>query len=145
MSRMHPVHPMLVHVPVACWTLVPFSDLAAAGTSSAFFWQVSALLAAVGTGGAVFAAGAGAMDYARASAIAPRVVQTHAALMATALVLAGAGLVGRVEPGYAALVPAPAWAVALGVAALLVMAIGAGFGGELVYGRGVGVRRDPSQ
>lgn len=139
---MHPIHPMLVHVPVACWTLVPFSDLAAAGTSSAFFWQASALLAAIGAGGAMLAASAGAMDYARASAVAPRVVNIHAALMATALVLAGAGLIGRVGPGHTALTPAPTWTVALGIAAFLVMAVGAAFGGELVYGRGVGLRRD---
>jgi uncharacterized membrane protein len=146
MSRMHPLHPLLAHAPVACWTLVPLSDLAAAclhaaSWPAAFFWQASALLAGTGVAGALLAATAGTLDYARASETAPRLVMTHASLMATALVLAAAGLFGRLGAGYAPVLPPPAWAIGLGVLAFLVMAVGAGFGGEMVYGRGIGVRR----
>jgi uncharacterized membrane protein len=139
--RMHPVHPMLAHGPVACWTLAPLSDVAAAVTHAPFFGPASALLAAVGAAAALLAATAGALDDAPASEWAPWLVLTHAALMTTALIRAGAGLLGRVGPGYSAVVPPPIWAIDLGVAAFLAMAVGAGFGGEMVYGRGIGVQR----
>lgn len=131
---------MLVHVPVACWLLAPFSDGVALATGAGSFWTVSALLIAAGTGWGALAALAGAMDYARAHAIAPRLVNAHALLMGTAWTVAAIGLLGRVGANRQVLVPAPLWAVAAGLCTFVLMGVGAWCGGEMVYGRGIGVR-----
>lgn len=131
---------MLVHAPIACWLLTPASDGAALALGSAFFWQVSALLAAAGALLGAAAATAGAMDYPRASARAPDLVRRHAGLMASAWTIAIFGLLGRIGETYQALTPPPLWTVAAGGLTFLLMLAGAYYGGEMVYGRGVGVR-----
>ena len=134
----HPIHPMLVHVPVACWLLAPASDGAALVTHAALFWQVSTLLIAVGVAGGALAATAGAMDYARAQAIAPRLVSAHAKLMGSAWTVSLIGLFGRFAEKQV-VSPAPTWSIAAGIATLLLMIAGAWCGGEMVYGKGIGV------
>lgn len=137
---MHPVHPMLVHAPITCWALTPVCDAAAVTLHSDFMWQAGALLAAIGVAAGMLAATAGALDYERAQKAAPKTVLIHASLMGVALVLATAGLFGRLDLAYHALRPPPLWAILASAAALVAMAVGAGFGGELVYGHGVHVR-----
>jgi len=136
----HPLHPMLVHVPVACWLLMPLSDGIALLLGMMPLWQVSATLAAVGVAWGALAATAGAMDYARADRVAPRLVRAHAALMAGAWTVSLIGLFGRFAEGQAVL-PPPGWAIAAGLVALVLMIAGAWCGGEMVYGRGIGVSR----
>ena len=135
----HPLHPMLVHVPVACWLLAPLSDVTALATDWALLWTVSALLIGVGVGWGVLAATAGAMDYARARAVAPRLVNLHAVLMGSAWTVALLSLLGRIGADRQIAVPPSGWAVAacFGTAALMIA--GAWCGGEMVYGKGIGV------
>ncbi|MBX3429635.1 MAG: DUF2231 domain-containing protein [Hyphomonadaceae bacterium] len=137
---LHPLHPMLVHLPVACWTLTPLCDALAIGLGQDVFWRAGAIIAAFGAVGGALAATAGAMDLPRAQAKAAKLALVHASLMGTAWTLAVIGLLGRVDQTYVALSPAPWWAITASGAALLVMIAGAWCGGELVYGRGVGVR-----
>jgi uncharacterized membrane protein len=136
----HPIHPMLVHVPVACWLLLPLSDGAAILLGMPALWTVSAALAAVGVAWGALAATAGAMDYPRAGAIAPRLVRAHAWLMGSAWTMSLIGLFGRFAQKQV-VAPPPGWTIAAGAAALLLMVAGAWCGGEMVYGRGVGVSR----
>ncbi|HYD88978.1 MAG TPA: DUF2231 domain-containing protein [Vitreimonas sp.] len=138
--RLHPLHPMLVHLPLAGWVLTPLCDAAAAAVGEDFFSQAAALMAAVGVVGGAIAAMAGALDYERAHRRAPKLVLAHASLMGAAWTLAAGGLFGRLTADYAVLTPPPAWAVACSAAALASMLLGAWCGGELVYGRGVNVR-----
>jgi uncharacterized membrane protein len=136
----HPLHPMLVHVPVACWLLAPLSDVAALAVGWPVLWTMSALLLGVGVAWGALAATAGAMDYARAHAVAPRLVNAHVMLMGGAWTIALLGLLGRIGADRQVAVPPSWWAVAacLGTAALMVA--GAWCGGEMVYGKGIGVR-----
>lgn len=127
-------------MPIACWTLVPLCDAGAIGLSSPFLWQVAAMAAAIGLASGAAAASAGALDYAKAQSVAPRLVAWHGLLMTGALLLATLSLIGRLGPGYVAKAPAPLWAIAAGTAAFLVMVVGAWCGGEMVYGRGIGIR-----
>lgn len=135
----HPIHPMLVHVPVACWLLAPLSDVAALAAGWPTLWTVSALLTGVGVAWGALAATAGGMDYAKAHAVAPRLLNAHVMLMGTAWTLALLGLFGRIGAGRQIIVPAPWWAVAAGIATFLAMIAGAWCGGEMVYGRGIGI------
>lgn len=137
----HPLHPMLVHVPVACWLLVPLGDLVAMATSWPMLWTMSALLLGVGIAWGALAATAGAMDYARAQAVAPRLVNAHVLLMGGAWTVALLGLVGRIGADRQVLAPPAWWAVAAGFGTAVLMIAGAWCGGEMVYGRGIGVRR----
>jgi uncharacterized membrane protein len=131
---------MLVHAPIACWLLIPFCDLIAATLATDFFWQVAHFLSAIGVFAGMLAATAGAMDFARADAAAPAIARWHAALMGAALALSAASTLGRAGPDFLALTPPPAWAIGASALALLGMIGGAWCGGELVYGRGIGVR-----
>ena len=135
----HPLHPMLVHVPVACWLLAPLSDVAALATGWTQLWTVSALLVGVGVAWGALAATAGAMDYARAHSVAPRLVNAHAALMSAAWTMALPGLFGRFGPGHAIAVPPTWWAIGAGFATTALMIAGAWCGGEMVYGQGIGI------
>ncbi len=131
---------MLVHLPIACWTMTPACDLLALALRQNVFWQAGALIAAFGAAGGAIAATAGAMDLPRAEASAKRLARFHAMAMAGAWTLAIAGLLGRIDATYVALAPAPWWAITASAAAFVVMLAGAWCGGEMVYGRGVGVQ-----
>jgi uncharacterized membrane protein len=131
---------MLVHAPIACWTLTSFFDVMALALNTDFFWQSAALMAAVGVGAGALAATAGAMDLTAAQAKAPRLAITHASLMSGAWILATIGLIGRVGGDYQAILPPPWWAVTASGAAFLTMIAGAWCGGEMVYGHAIGVR-----
>ncbi len=130
---------MLVHVPVACWLLAPLSDGAALTTGWVVLWTVSALLLGVGVGWGALAATAGAMDYAPARAVAPRLVNAHVALMGAAWTVALLSLFGRIADQQI-LAPPSWWAVAACFATAALMVAGAWCGGEMVYGRGIGVQ-----
>lgn len=134
----HPLHPMLVHVPVACWLLAPLSDVTALAAGWPVMWTMSALLIGVGVAWGALAATAGAMDYGRAHAVAPRLVNAHALLMGSAWTVALVGLFGRFADRQV-LVPPPWWAVAACFVTALLMVAGAWCGGEMVYGKGIGV------
>jgi uncharacterized membrane protein len=131
---------MLVHVPVACWLLAPLSDGAALAIGWPSLWTMSALLIGAGVAGGALAATAGAMDYARAHAVAPRLVNAHALLMGGAWTVASLSLVGRIGVDRQIIAPPPWWAVAAGFGTAALMIAGAWCGGEMVYGRGIGVR-----
>jgi uncharacterized membrane protein len=139
----HPIHTMLVHVPVACWLLAPLSDGAALATGWALLWTVSTLLIGVGVGWGALAATAGAMDYARAHAVAPRLVNAHVLFMGSAWTVALLSLPGRVGADRQIAVPPSGWAVAACFGTAALMAAGAWCGGEMVYGRGIGVDGQP--
>jgi uncharacterized membrane protein len=138
---MHPVHPMLVHAPIACWSLTPVCDVLALGLNREEFWVVSAFLAAAGAVLGALAATAGSLDFERGHRAAPKIAIAHAVLMGSAWVLSTLGALGRVAADDSPLSPPHWWAIAAGVGALVLMVGGAWCGGEMVYGRGVGVRR----
>ena len=135
----HPLHPMLVHVPVACWLLAPLSDGAALATGWPLLWTISALLLGTGVAWGALAATAGAMDYARAQTVAPKLVRAHATLMGGAWAVGLLSLIGRLGAHHQLVVPPPGWAIAACFATAALMIAGAWCGGEMVYGRGIGV------
>jgi uncharacterized membrane protein len=131
---------MLVHGPIAFWTMTPLCDILALALRENFFWQVAALMAAFGAVTGALAATAGAMDLPRAQAKAAKLALVHAGFMSSGWLLATVGLLGRIDDAYHAVSPAPWWAISVGIGAFLLMIAGAWCGGEMVYGRGVGVR-----
>ena len=137
--KLHPLHPVSVHAPIACIAFAPLADLGAALTGQSYFWAVGALMTAGAVLFGLIAASFGAMDFDRAYAKAPKTVSWHASLMATAVTLDGASAFGRFDQQFAVLTPPTGWAIAAGVLALLVAGVGGFLGGELVYRHGVNV------
>jgi len=137
----HPVHPMLVHLPIALWVLATACDgLTVIGVVQA--WPLSRLCLAVGLVAALPAMAAGLADYA---GLAEGVVPTanrHMTLMGLAWSAYLAALILRSHGLAVVASPAP-WAMAAGLAGFVLLVAGATQGGRLVYTLGVGVRRDP--
>ncbi len=124
----HPLHPVLVTVPIGAWTSVPVFDLTGQPVAAQ-------RLTAVGLAAAIPAATAGLAEYTTLDTAQRRVALVHAAsnsVAMTALVGSMAarsrGLTGR--------------AIALTIAGLGVTAISGALGGHLTYVQAAGVQRE---
>jgi uncharacterized membrane protein len=133
----HPLHPALVHFPIACWSLGTVADLAGLhwGASA---WQLGGLLLATGTLAALPAMLAGFYELTRLADDSPatRDVYRHltAALAATALY--ATALLLRWRGG--ALSAPGASGIALDLAGFAALAVAGWLGGRLVYGHRLG-------
>ena len=63
-AHRHPLHPALVHFPVACWSLATFADLASLRLGEPA-WRLAGMMLAIGTLSALAAMGAGLFEFAR--------------------------------------------------------------------------------
>lgn len=140
MSR-HPLHPALVHFPVACWSLGVAVD-AASFVPSVTVWleaseRWSAGLFAVGCLIALPAMLAGMAELPRIPE-GPAFRETWAHM--TAMLTAFALFLGRLVLGLDGVQPQPPGGLALTLAALGFVALAAGgwLGGRLVYHHGIG-------
>ncbi|HET7300271.1 MAG TPA: DUF2231 domain-containing protein [Oleiagrimonas sp.] len=132
----HPLHPALVHFPVACWSLAVATDFASLWLGKAA-WSWSAGLLAVGCAMAVVAMLAGLVEFARVpEGAAMRDAYLHMGLMLLALVLFATRLLLRLDH-YRPLAPDTV-ALLLDAGGFVTLAVGGWFGGRLVYGHGVG-------
>lgn len=132
----HPLHPALVHFPVACWSLAVGADVASLRFGAAA-WQWSAGLLTIGCAVALAAMLAGMLELARVpEGAALRDAWWHMGLMLGAFSLFAARLLLRLDH-LQPLAP-DALAFGLDVAGFAALAVGGWFGGRLVYGHGVG-------
>src|SRR5262247_3589498 len=95
----HPIHPMLVHFPLAAWLLAAASDGAALAMARPFFWHVSALLSLTGIvmGGVAAMAGAMELQGVKGQAKLERLAAIHGGIMGAAWVVALAAMVLRID------------------------------------------------
>lgn len=137
----HPVHPLLVHFPVAAWTVAVGADAAGWITGQAVWWLISFGSQALGVLMAAVAMLAGFLDYAGLSRQHPAqdTAVWHMLAMGTAWLLFLISLAAR---GLPAADPPSVWATAVAVTGFIAMALGGWFGGKLVYRFGVGVDRN---
>ncbi|UQN09975.1 DUF2231 domain-containing protein [Deinococcus sp. QL22] len=127
----HPLHPILVHLPLGGWLVAGILDFYP-GQKSAETEHAADLALLLGTVGAVGAIAAGWTDWANTRGEARRTGLIHGALNESAFFLNGASLLAR-RKGRRGL-----GKVLSGTA--LVLALGGGFlGGQLVYRHGLGV------
>jgi uncharacterized membrane protein len=135
MSR-HPLHPALVHFPIACWSLAMATDVAGLWLGEVA-WQWSGGLLAVGCGMALVAMLAGLVELARVpEGPAMRVAYWHMGAMLCAGMLFGARLLSRLD-GLHSLAPNTA-SLLLDTAGFICLGLGGWLGGRLVYEYGVG-------
>lgn len=138
----HPLHPALVHFPIAAWSLATLGDWAGVLVSLPWLQQTTAVLLAAGLALGLLAATAGFWELLKLPAGHPaeRTAYLHMSLALGSWCLYAGSLFLRIDhrqlvaPSSTAL-----WLSGLGLLALLATG---GLGGHLVYHHGVGVRRD---
>jgi uncharacterized membrane protein len=134
----HPIHPAVVHFPIALWTVAVGADLAGWATGQSKWWSLGQLGLALGAAAGLLAMIAGAFDYAALPRTHPAqdTAVRHMLWMGTAWSLFVVSLAARGLPGSG---PAPRWAIIAALAGFVVMVLGGWMGGQLVYRYGVGV------
>lgn len=135
----HPLHPAIVHFPIALWTVAVGADLAGWATGQPHWWFASEVCLGLGVVAGLVAMVAGALDYAALPQRHPAqdTAVRHMLWMVAAWSLFAISLVARGIPGSG---PPPPWAIAVALVGVAVMAYGGWMGGQLVYRHGVGVR-----
>lgn len=126
----HPLHPVFTDVPIGAWTTALALDLAADGDRG--MDRAATFALGVGLAGAAGAAVTGLTDWSETDGQARRMGLVHGLLNITATTLVGAAFLRR-RSGHRAEGRALAWTgylIALGSAYL---------GGDLVYGKRIGV------
>lgn len=132
----HPLHPAVVHFPVACWSLATACDFSSLWLGEAA-WRWSSGLLATGCGMAVLALVAGLMELARVpEGVAMRDAYIHMAAMLAAFALFTTRLLLRLDDLQP--LPPDTLALVLDATGFAALAVGGWFGGRLVYGHGVG-------
>ena len=140
-----PIHPMLVHYPIALWTTSVITDLLFYFQRNSSLILISKFLIAAGIVGALLAAVPGLIDWLTITDPAVKKTGTlHLILNVSALLLFGVSLYLRMK-NYGA--PAVGFHLkvpfVVSVAGLIDMAIAASLGGKLVYKYRMGVEERP--
>jgi uncharacterized membrane protein len=135
----HPIHPALVHFPVALWSVTWAWNALGAYTGTELWWQIGFWCLAAGTVMAVPAAIAGVLELVALEKDHPAegTAMRHMLLMGSAFAVYVAELVVRAGP----LAPQGGRLYAvycLSSAGLALLALGGWYGGRLVYHYGVG-------
>jgi uncharacterized membrane protein len=141
-----PLHPPLTDIPIAAYVLAAAFDVssAVAGPERGWareLWHAGTFLFLAGALVSVLAAVTGLSDArssSEAGTQARRTINTHAAIMITATVLALADLGWRLN-GYHTELATPAAIAVLSVVVALLVSAGATFGGALVFEYGFNV------
>ena len=134
----HPLHPMLVHFPIAFWSLATLCDgLALLGNeqAGAYVW----LLLVIGLVMAVPAMLAGFIDLVVLAPAAERDGQRHMMLMGLAWTAYLVALLSRLEGAVLVFEP-QTLSIICTTLGLALMAAGGWYGGQLVYTHGAGQR-----
>ena len=135
----HPLHPLLVPLPIGAFVLTLAADAAYVLTHDRFFARASTALSAVGIGSGLLAATAGAADFLGRERIRDhRAAWLHAAGNVSAVGLSAASLVMRLRQPET--VPPAAMVASAAVAGLLLVT--GWLGGELAYRHRIGVTKD---
>ncbi|MBI3896966.1 MAG: DUF2231 domain-containing protein [Gammaproteobacteria bacterium] len=138
----HPLHPALVHFPMALWLTAIVWDVVGTYRPEALWWQMGFWSLTLGVVSALPALVSGFIEYLALDPDEPAMntATLHMLLMFGATVAFGASVLLRVQVGTSVAPSVWAWAITLSGAALL--AGGGWLGGKLVYHHGIGRRRD---
>ncbi|MBS1836488.1 MAG: DUF2231 domain-containing protein [Actinobacteria bacterium] len=141
-----PSHPPLTDIPIGAYLIVAGMDVLSyvGGASHGWageLWRIGGWIMVVGLAGALLAALTGYVDArssSEAGTQARRTINTHAAIMIVVTVLAAIDVAARLS-GYHDHSATPLWLMVLSVVVALLVALGATFGGSLVFEYGFNV------
>jgi uncharacterized membrane protein len=132
----HPIHPMLVPIPIGLWIFSFVCDLTFVLGSGVSLWYTLSFWTMIGgLVGAVIAAVPGVIDMLSLTGQPKRLALTHMALNATIIVVYAVNLGMRLQGASIAGVPLVLSAVAIGL-----LAVSGWLGGHMVYVHRVGVQ-----
>ena len=132
----HPIHPMLVPVPIGLWIFSFVCDLTFVLGSGVSLWYTLSFWTMIGgLVGAVIAAVPGVIDMLSLTGRPKRLALTHMALNATIIVVYAVNLGMRIQGANIAGVPIVLSAIAIGL-----LAVSGWLGGHMVYVHRVGVQ-----
>jgi uncharacterized membrane protein len=133
----HPIHPMLVALPIGLWVFSFVCDLIrVTGIGSAVWWDVAYLTMAGGLVAALVAAVPGVVDmFAISDPKVGRIAWNHMVLNLVVIALFAVNLYWRTGAA-----PGGVFPVLLSLAGVLVLGLSGWLGGEMVYVHGVGIR-----
>lgn len=136
----HPMHPMLIVVPMGGWIVSMISDIAYAVTGDAFWYQMAFYSMGIGIIGALMAAVPGFIDYftVRMSAAGRKAATTHMVLNLIVVGLYAINMWLRWDNGA---LTGARWNMALGLAivSMLMLMVSGWLGGEMSYRHKIGV------
>ena len=138
----HPLHPALVHFPIACWSLATAADLASLVWGEPA-WRFAGMLLVAGIGFSIPAMLAGFLELVKIADDHPAIkdVNRHMIVVMTALAFYTTSLFLRLRGST--LTEPDLLAIASSVAGFLFLCIAGWLGGKLVYGHRLGI--DPTQ
>jgi uncharacterized membrane protein len=137
----HPLHPMLVPIPIACFVGTLCTDIAYANTANTQWAVMSSWLLTIGLIVALFAVIAGFIDFMGDTRIRDlRAVWIHAGGNATALVLGLFNAFIHSRDGYTSVVPT---GLILSVLVVLILLVTGWYGWDMVYRHRVGAECGP--
>jgi uncharacterized membrane protein len=132
--RKHPIHPMLVGIPIGLWVFAVVADLMHVGGGGAAWKEVARYCIGGGIIGALLAAVPGLVDLTSISAGNIRkVALTHMTINLFVVGLFGLSFWLRMTN------PLGGWPAAISGIGLLFLGLGGWLGGELVFVHGMGV------
>ena len=134
----HPLHPALVHFPVACWSLATAADIASLAWGEPA-WRLAGVLLVAGIGFSIPAMLAGLFELAKVAEDNPAIkdVNRHMIVVMCALAFYTASLLLRLQGTH--LIEPGLLAIALSVLGFLLLCVAGWLGGKLVYGHRLGV------
>ncbi len=136
----HPLHAMLVPIPIACFAGTLITDITYAKTANMQWANMSAWMLTIGLVVALFAVIAGLVDFLGDRRIRDlQAVWIHAGGNAVALILAIINAFIHSRDAYTSVVP---WGLVLSALTVLILAVTGWMGWELVYRHRVGVREN---
>jgi uncharacterized membrane protein len=135
----HPLHPALVHFPIACWSLATAGDLASLVWGEPA-WRLAGVLLVAGIGFSVPAMLAGFFELAKVAGENPAIkdVNRHMIAVMCALAFYTASLFLRLQSTH--LIEPGLLAIALSVLGFALLCVAGWLGGKLVYGHRFGVQ-----
>jgi uncharacterized membrane protein len=135
----HPIHPMLVTLPIGLWIFSFICDLTFVLGSGVSLWFTLGFYTMIaGTLAAVIAAVPGTIDMLSLSARPKKLALTHMALNVTIVLLYAVNIGMRItEPAVGGL------PLILSIVAIVLLATSGWLGGQLVYEHRVGVNEAP--
>lgn len=139
----HPLHPALVHFPIACWSLATAADLAGLIWGE-LAWQYAGVLLLAGIAFSIPAMLAGFFELAKVAGDNPAIkdVNWHMLAVMSALSCYTASLFLRLQGTQ--LIEPERLAIGLSVLGFLCLGVAGWLGGKLVYGHRLGVSQPPA-